>query len=94
MNPTKPPAWIQELEGALANLWRQCIDDGLKLPFTTRIVGQNNSVLTLRFDGGRTRILAEHSKDGLFAPPIKVSVADRYGKVVRAVIHPGKITYQ
>jgi hypothetical protein len=85
---------MEELQEQLAEVLRQCIDNGLNLPFVVCSVGVNSSVLVIRVNDGRgPDTLAEHFENDSFAMPINIMVVDRDGGVARVVIDGGVINY-
>jgi hypothetical protein len=85
---------MEELQEDLAEMLRQCIDNGMQLPFIVCVVSQNGSVLVTRFNEGRgPNTLAQHFENGAFKTPVNIMVVDHDGQAARIVIKSGKISY-
>ncbi|UPK39733.1 hypothetical protein IVB18_22420 [Bradyrhizobium sp. 186] len=86
---------MEELQEHFVEVLRQCIDDGMKLPFILCAMSPNGSVLVTRINEGRgPDTLAQHVEDNAFKTPINVVVVDHDGEAARVVIRPGEISYQ
>jgi hypothetical protein len=78
---------MEELQEHLVNVLRQCIDNGMKLPFIVCVASPNGSVLATRINDGRgPDTLVQHFEDHGFKTPINIMVLDQDGEAIRVVI--------
>jgi hypothetical protein len=85
---------MKELEANIVAVLRQCIDNGMKLPFIVCVISPNGSVLVTRANKGREPdVLAHHIENDVFTSPVNIMVVDHHGEAVRIVIERGEISY-
>jgi hypothetical protein len=86
---------MEELQEHFVEILRQCIDNGMKLPFILCAISPNGSVLVTRINEGRgPDTLAQHFEDPGFKTPVNMVVVDHDGEAARVVIRAGEISYQ
>ncbi len=85
----------EELQEHFVTVLRQCIDNGMKLPFIVCAISPNGSALVMRINDGRgPDTLAQHFEDYAFKTPVNIMVVDHHGEAARVVITGGAISYQ
>jgi hypothetical protein len=86
---------MEELQEHFVEVLRQCIDNGMKLPFIVCAISPNGSVLVTRINEGLgPDTLAQHFEDQGFKTPVNIMVVDYDGEAARVVITGGEISYQ
>jgi hypothetical protein len=76
-----------DLRNAIAEMLRQCEDDGMTFPVILCAVSPNGSVTANRVDGiGGSQLLAEHFEDGGFAVPMTIMVLDQNNVAAKLTI--------
>lgn len=88
------PNMEEELQEHFVDMLKQCIDNGMTLPFIVCAISSNGSVLVTRINEGRgSDTLAQHFEDD-FTTPVNIMVVDHDGEAARVVIKAGQISYQ
>jgi len=86
---------MEELQEHFVEVLRQCIDNGMKLPFVVSAISPNGSALVMRINDGRgPDTLAQHFEDDAFKTPVNIMVVDHDGEAARVVITGDEISYQ
>ena len=86
---------MEGLQEHFVETLRQCIDNGMKLPFIVCAISPNGSVLAARYNEGRgPDTLATHFEDHGFTTPVNIVVVDHEGEAMRYVIQGGDINLQ
>jgi hypothetical protein len=76
-----------ELTDTFDDVFNQCLERGMQLPFVICAVSRNGSALVTRASGGNeTDILAEHTEGMGFTLPINVMVLSQDNRAVRVTI--------
>jgi hypothetical protein len=78
------------------DVFKQCEESGMVVPFVACAISPNGSVIALRMDGNSdTQVLAEHTEGGGFRLPMTIVVVDRKNEAAKVTIDTtGRITRQ
>src|SRR5262249_21994440 len=92
--PERAMEWLGD---TLIEIYDQCEERGMELPFIVCSVSPNGSALVLRVkgDGSPADVLAEHFEPAGFVLPMTIAIVDQRNEAARVTLNaPGEATWQ